>query len=223
MNIVIIDYGMGNLRSAQKGLEKGGHEAIISSDPAVIDQAHGIILPGVGAFKDCYDGLKELGFVEPLMEAVKSGTPMLGICVGMQMLFESSEEGEGSPGLGLLKGRVIRFPDASDTGLKVPHMGWNYIQPQRQHWLIDDMEDSRFYFVHSYYVQCRHVEDVLVTANYGFDFTAGVCHENILGTQFHPEKSHRFGLALFRNFVRRIEHAQSASHALPAAEKRRAG
>ena len=127
MNIVIIDYGMGNLRSAQKGLEKGGHEALVSSAPADIAQAHGIILPGVGAFKDCYDGLKERGFVEPIMKAVEANIPMLGICVGMQMLFESSDEGEGSPGLGLLKGRVVRFPDAAETGLKVPHMGWNQV------------------------------------------------------------------------------------------------
>jgi glutamine amidotransferase len=223
--INIIDYGMGNVGSVCKMLKRAGAKHVtVSSETCDIEAATALILPGVGSYDRGMQQLEKLSLI-PLLErkVIQEKTPILGICLGMQLFSQRSEEGE-RPGLGWLEAETLRFQfNSEDSRLKVPHMGWNYIQPQRQHWLIDDMEDSRFYFVHSYYVQCRHVEDVLVTANYGFDFTAGVCHENILGTQFHPEKSHRFGLALFRNFVRRIEHAQSASHALPAAEKRRAG
>ncbi len=203
MNIVIIDYGMGNLRSAQKGLEKGGHEAIVSSDPSDIAQAHGIILPGVGAFKDCYDGLKERGFVEPLLEAVDNGIPLLGICVGMQMLFESSDEGEGSQGLGFLKGRVVRFPDASDTGLKVPHMGWNHlsVNANKPCAILSHLsEDPYVYFVHSYHPQPESQDDVYATSTYGIEFPAVVGKGHVFGTQFHPEKSQNEGIEILRAF-----------------------
>lgn len=212
MNIVIIDYGMGNLRSAQKGLEKGGHEAIISSNPADIEQAHGIILPGVGAFKDCYDGLKDLGFVSPLMKAIESGTPLLGICVGMQMLFESSEEGEGSPGLGLLKGRVVRFPDAADTGLKVPHMGWNklVVNPNRSCPILKHLSaDPYVYFVHSYHPQPESQEDVYATSTYGIEFPAVVGQGHVFGTQFHPEKSQHEGIEILKAFGDYVEQVIS--------------
>jgi len=203
MNIVIIDYGMGNLRSAQKGLEKGGHKAIVSSDPSDIDQAHGVILPGVGAFKDCYDGLKERGFVEPLLEAVDNGIPLFGICVGMQMLYESSEEGEGSEGLGLLKGRVVRFSDASDTGLKVPHMGWNHlsVNANKPCAILSHLsEDPYVYFVHSYHSRPESLDDVYATSTYGIEFPAVVGKGHVFGTQFHPEKSQNEGIEILRAF-----------------------
>ncbi len=152
--IAIVDYGMGNLRSAQKGLEKAGHEALITDDPKVIDDAAAVVLPGVGAFKDCYDGLQSRGLAAPVLRAVQSGRPFLGICVGMQLLFEESEEGEGSKGLGVFRGRVVRFADAAETGLKVPHMGWNQLLPvpERPCPLLNAGGQSPYvYFVHSYH------------------------------------------------------------------------
>jgi glutamine amidotransferase len=201
--IVIIDYGMGNLRSAQKGIEKGGHEAIISSNPADIARADGIVLPGVGAFKDCFDGLSDGGFISPLEDAVESGTPLLGICVGMQMLFESSEEGEGSPGLGLLPGRVVRFPEASETGLKVPHMGWNRLDrdADRPCAILAELSgDPYVYFVHSYYPDVSDDSVVYATSEYGVVFPAVVGKNHIFGTQFHPEKSQTEGIHILQSF-----------------------
>ena len=203
MNIIIIDYGMGNLRSVQKGLAKSGHEALISADPADISGAHGIILPGVGAFKDCYDGLTERGFVEPLLKAVELGVPLLGICVGMQLLYDSSEEGESSPGLGLLKGKVVRFPDAAQTGLKVPHMGWNRLAVNRERCcpiLGYLSEDPYVYFVHSYHPRPESSDDVYATATYGIEFPAVVGKGHIFGTQFHPEKSQHEGIEILKAF-----------------------
>lgn len=201
--IVVIDYGMGNLRSAQKGVEKGGHEVIISSRPEDIATADGIILPGVGAFKDCFDGLTSGGFVEPIMKAVAADTPLLGICVGMQMLFDSSEEGEGSPGLGILPGNVIRFPDAARTGLKVPHMGWNRLDicPERPCPLLADLSDDPYvYFVHSYYPKVKKSDIVYATSDYGEVFPSVVGRRNVFGTQFHPEKSQTEGIHILRAF-----------------------
>lgn len=201
--IVVIDYGMGNLRSAQKGLEKAGHAAIISSDPSDLEQAEGIVLPGVGAFKDCFDGLREGGFVEPLLASVERGRPLLGICVGMQLLFEKGEEGAGSPGLCILRGTVARFPGAQETGLKVPHMGWNELEPveARPCPLFSYLDKGSYvYFVHSYYA--RPSEDGLVyaTSNYGIDFPAVVGRGHVFGTQFHPEKSQTVGIGILRAF-----------------------
>jgi imidazole glycerol-phosphate synthase subunit HisH len=208
--IIVIDYGMGNLRSAQKGLEKSGHEAVVSSDAGDIAQADGILLPGVGAFKDCYDGLKSGGFVEPLLNAVDLGVPLLGICVGMQMLFDYSEEGEGSPGLGLLQGRVVRFAETAQTGLKVPHMGWNRLEavPGRSCPLLENLSvDPYVYFVHSYFPNPNTPSNVYATATYGISFPAVVGRERIFGTQFHPEKSQREGIGIlsaFGDFVRDV-------------------
>ena len=201
--IAIVDYGMGNLRSAQKGLEAVGHKALITDNPADISSADAVVLPGVGAFKDCYDGLVSRGLVEPVKDAVASGKPFLGICVGMQLMFDYGEEGEGSPGLGIFSGRVIRFPETDTTGLKVPHMGWNQIEPVegRDAQLFKHMSDTPFtYFVHSYHVQPEDESIILARCSYGNAFPAVVGRENVYAVQFHPEKSQTEGLALLRAF-----------------------
>ncbi len=201
--IVIVDYGMGNLRSAQKGFEKGGHEAVISDDPKDIERAEGVVLPGVGAFKDCYEGLETRGFVGPLIEYAESGRPLFGICVGMQLLFDESAEGEGSRGLGLLPGKVVRFASTSQTGLKVPHMGWNVLEtvPSAPCPLLREVsERPHVYFVHSYYPEPASEGIVYATADYGVRFAALVGRGAVYGAQFHPEKSQREGIAILRAF-----------------------
>jgi glutamine amidotransferase len=201
--IVIIDYGMGNLRSAQKGFEKAGHEAILSSDPKAIDGATGVVLPGVGAFKDCFTGLDEQGFVEPVLNWIAAGNPLLGICVGMQLLFEYGEEGEGSPGLGVFEGHVIRFPDPAATGLKVPHMGWNRLEPVPENpnpILANLAPNSYVYFVHSYHADPTDRSIVSAESEYGVRFPAVVGRENVFATQFHPEKSQRVGIGILKAF-----------------------
>ncbi|MDQ1257704.1 MAG: imidazole glycerol-phosphate synthase subunit HisH [Candidatus Hydrogenedentes bacterium] len=206
--IVIVDYGMGNLRSAQKGFEKAGHAAVISDDPADVAAADAVVLPGVGAFKDCYDGLVSRGLDQPVIEAAQSGRPFLGICVGLQLLFDESEEGEGSRGLGILAGRVVRFPDAKQTGLKVPHMGWNRIVPANGTpcaLLKNTSPDPYVYFVHSYHAQPEDPKVVLATAEYGYKFAAMVGRDNIFAVQFHPEKSQRDGLEILKAFGDLVE------------------
>ncbi|HUW60877.1 MAG TPA: imidazole glycerol phosphate synthase subunit HisH [Candidatus Bathyarchaeia archaeon] len=201
--IAIVDYGMGNLRSAQKGFEKAGHAATITDDPCIIAAAHAVVLPGVGAFKDCYDGLKARGLVKPILDAASSGRPFLGICVGLQLLFEESEEGGISKGLGVLPGRVVRFPDAKKTGLKVPHMGWNTVKPVdgRAARLFKDIPPEPYvYFVHSYYARPADDSLVLATCTYGVEFAAMVGRDNIFAFQFHPEKSQKHGIGLLRAF-----------------------
>lgn len=201
--IVIVDYGMGNLRSAQKGFERAGHAAIITEDPKVIEKADAVVLPGVGAFKDCYEGLKSRGFVEPLRAAARSGKPFLGICVGLQLLFDESAEGEGSEGLGIFAGRVVRFPDARETGLKVPHMGWNRLSPrgERARPLLGGNPDYPFvYFVHSYYAQPEDESIIMATAEHGVEFAAMVGRGNVFAVQFHPEKSQKNGIEILKAF-----------------------
>lgn len=202
--IAIVDYGMGNLRSAQKGLEQVGHEAVITDDTGLIERADGVVLPGVGAFKDCIDGLTERGLVPVVKAAAASGRPFLGICVGLQLLFDYSEEGPGAEGLGIFPGRVVRFPSASTTGLKVPHMGWNAISatanPMASEILCHTSESPYTYFVHSYYAQPADPEIVLATCDYGVSFPAIVGRDNIFATQFHPEKSQHEGLAILKAF-----------------------
>lgn len=202
--IAIVDYGMGNLRSAQKGFEQAGYDAVLTHEPEVIARADGVVLPGVGAFKDCIDGLHEKGLVAPVLDAARGGKPFLGICVGLQLLFDYSEEGEGAEGLGLFPGRVVRFPPAADTGMKVPHMGWNQLQRTGVSGAPDLLEYTNgspyCYFVHSYYAVPADPELVLATCTYSATFPAIVGRGNILATQFHPEKSQHDGIAILRAF-----------------------
>lgn len=193
--IVIIDYGMGNTGSIKNMLEHLGHDATITDDPKTIDAATHVILPGVGSFDNGIEQLTE----RKLMTALKRPRrqALLGICLGMQLLFESSEEGERS-GLGLIPGKVVRFTP-TDRRLKVPHMGWNTVTVKPSP-LTKGLEEPRFYFVHSYHAQCD-AQFIIGVAHHGVDFPAIVQRQHIFGTQFHPEKSHRFGMRLLDNFV----------------------
>lgn len=201
--LVIIDYGVGNLASIKNILRKIGEEAVISSEGSVIAQADKLILPGVGAFDTCAGKLRASGLI-PLLnrKAMEEKIPVLGVCVGHQMLLEGSEEGE-LPGLGWIGGRVIRFrQDKMPPGHKIPHMGWTEVSLSKPSRLFDGMyEEPRFYFVHSYHADPLDKEDALVQANYGYPFVAGVERGNIAGVQFHPEKSHKFGMKLLQNFI----------------------
>ncbi|MGE5403809.1 MAG: imidazole glycerol phosphate synthase subunit HisH [Candidatus Saccharibacteria bacterium] len=194
--IKIIDYGMGNLRSVQKGCEKAGLQAEITSDPDEVLKGNGVILPGVGAFGDAISQLKQTGLDKAVYETVRMGKPLLGICLGLQLFFSESEEDGIYEGLNLIKGRVVRFP----PGRKVPHMGWNQLEIQGQPPLFKGIPDrSYFYFVHSYY--CDPTEPVTIgLCDYGVKFTCAVQKGNIVGTQFHPEKSSALGLAILKNF-----------------------
>ncbi len=207
--IVIVDYGLGNLRSVQKGFARVGYEAEISDDPRALEKADGVVLPGVGAFGDCYDGLADRGLVDPVKEAALSGRPFLGICVGLQLMFDGSEESPDSPGLGLIPGRVVRFPEARETGLKVPHMGWNKLipTPGRDNPLLAGMSDTPYaYFVHSYYGQPEDDSYVLARCEYGKPFAAMVGRGNMFAVQFHPEKSQTDGLSILRAFGQLAEN-----------------
>lgn len=212
--IAIVDYGMGNLRSAQKGLEKAGCETLITDDPVCIAEADAVVLPGVGAFKDCYEGLKSRRLVDPVKSAAASGRPFLGICVGLQLLFESSEEGDAREGLGIFPGRVVRFPDAAHTGLKVPHMGWNRLDrvPGRSCALLNNVHSNPYtYFVHSYFACPADDSIVLATCEYGVHFPAIVGRGNVYAVQFHPEKSQSDGIAILRAFGDLIRERTAAN------------
>lgn len=198
MKLVIIDYGLGNLRSIEKALEHIGVRVEISKDPAVIDRADGLILPGVGAFRDAMMHFETLERV--VKDAVKEGKPLLGICLGMQMLASESEEGGLHKGLGLVPGRVVRFPRSE---LKVPHMGWNSLIIKKDIPLLKDIKNSSFvYFVHSYHVTTED-EYKAAVCDYVTEFPAIITNDagNVIGTQFHPEKSGDIGLRMLRNFV----------------------
>jgi len=202
---------MGNLRSVQKGFEAVGAEAIITSDSQKILSAKSVVLPGVGAFKDCMSNLEKLNLIDTVHQSVKSGKPFLGICLGLQLLFNQSEEFGQVNGLGILPGKVVGFKDAqpkSDSGepLKIPHMGWNTVHAVSGNPLFDSVaDDSYFYFVHSYYIVPQNHEIVATTTQYGIEFTSGIHHENIHAFQFHPEKSQRLGLTLLKNFSK-LQH-----------------
>ncbi|MBC8282969.1 MAG: imidazole glycerol phosphate synthase subunit HisH [Nitrospinae bacterium] len=204
--IAIIDYGMGNLRSVQKGFEAVGVDAIVTSDSQKILSAQSVVLPGVGAFKACMDNLEKFDLIDTVKKTVESGKPFLGICLGLQLLFSQAEEFGSVTGLDILKGKVVGFKDAqpkSDSGdlLKIPHMGWNNVEVKPSNPLFDSVPNqSYFYFVHSYYVMPEDKATVATTTNYGFDFVSGVHHENIHAFQFHPEKSQQLGLTLLKNF-----------------------
>jgi glutamine amidotransferase len=205
--IVVIDYGMGNVGSVVNMISKVGAVATASADPAVIRQAKKIILPGVGAFDSAMTRLRELGLVELLNESVLARqVPILGICLGMQVMGLSSEEGVES-GFGWIKATTRKFSfDGGQKPLRVPHMGWNLVHASRACSLLEEMADEpRFYFVHSYHVCCDDIADIMLTTHYGIDFVSGIRKGNIYGVQFHPEKSHKFGMRLIRNFLERVE------------------
>jgi len=203
--IAIIDYGMGNLRSVQKGFEAVGAKAIVTSDSKKILSARSVVLPGVGAFKACMDNLEKFDLIDTVKQSVQSGKPFLGICLGLQLLFSQAEEFGSVSGLGILKGKVVGFKDAPNSGdpLKIPHMGWNNVEVKPSHPLFDSVPNqSYFYFVHSYYVVPEDSATVATTTNYGIEFVSGIHHENIHAFQFHPEKSQQLGLTVLKNFSR---------------------
>ena len=197
--VAIIDYGVGNLRSVEKAFGATGCAAVVSSDERVLYGADRLVLPGVGAFAACMNALTERGFDELVRERVAESIPLLGVCVGMQMLFEESEEFGTTRGLGLLPGRVRRFSE----DLVVPHVGWNQIRQRVAHPLFEGIEDAAFfYFVHSYYCEPAEDEVILGETDYGVPYASVVARENLCGVQFHPEKSQAAGLRLLSNFAR---------------------
>jgi len=209
--IKILDYGMGNTASMLNMIRKAGGQAELCTSPSGLESASVIILPGVGSFDNGMTKLARSGFLEALRyKVIEEKIPFLGVCLGMQLIFESSEEGR-LPGLGWIDGNVTRFDFAGVHGnerLKVPHMGWNLVHPKTYENIFAGLEyEARFYFVHSYHVNCAHSSDILATTDYGYKFTCAVRHDNIWGAQFHPEKSHRFGIQFFKNFLKEIVHA----------------
>ena len=213
--IAVIDYDMGNLRSVSKALERVGNPGgmgagvRVTSSPKVIADASGVVLPGVGAFKECMRNLEERGLIDAVLKAIKSGKPFLGICLGLQLLFdESSEDGTGGShrGLGVIKGRVVKFPEgrieAGYGELKVPHMGWNSIQKKKDSLLLKDVDEgSYFYFVHSYYAEPEDPSVTLTTTSYGSEFCSSIEKDNVTACQFHPEKSQDAGLKILKDFT----------------------
>lgn len=205
--IAIIDYGMGNLRSVQKGLERVGFPAEVTRDATRIEAAAGVVLPGVGAFGACMDNLRTYGLIDTVRHVISRGTPFLGICLGMQLLFEESEEFGPVPGLGIFPGRVVRFPDMSD--LKVPHMGWNQIRKLQNPPHLRGIDDGAFvYFVHSYYVVPTDPALTATTTEYGIEFTSAIARDNVFATQYHPEKSQAVGLKILENFGGIVERSR---------------
>lgn len=202
--ITIVDYHMGNLGSIRNMLKKIGQEAQITADPALVATAEKLVLPGVGAFDAGIDNLERSGLIPLLNRRVlEDRVPTLGICLGMQLMTRSSEEGTRA-GLGWIDAEALRFRPA-DAALKVPHMGWNRVMPARPSALTDELpEEPRFYFVHSFYVRCHDSADVLMTTPFGGPFVSAFQRGNVWGVQFHPEKSHKFGMALLRNFATKV-------------------
>lgn len=200
--IVIIDYDMGNVRSILNMMQHFTNEVIISSDPAVIESADKLILPGVGSFDTGILNLKKLNLINILSQKVLlEKVPILGICLGMQLFTSESEEGK-MKGLGWINGKTVKFRFQDKKKYKVPHMGWNTVKQIKKSNLLNNLEtDSRFYFAHSYFLECKDYTDVILTTNYGIEFTSAIQRDNIFGVQFHPEKSHKFGLNLLKNFV----------------------
>ncbi len=200
MKIVIVDYGSGNLRSVQKGFERAGYESVISGSPSVVADASHLVVPGVGAFPDCMKNLDALHLLKPISEAIRGGKPYLGICLGLQILFSEGMEFGPHPGLGILPGAVIRFPE---NALKVPHMGWNRIRIEKKSPFLEGIPDGAyFYFVHSYYGDPKENGWVTTTTEYGVRFPSSVSRGPLFACQFHPEKSQQMGLKLLSNFAR---------------------
>lgn len=199
--VAIIDYGAGNLSSVKKALDYLGTESEITQDRDKILSASHVILPGVGSFGDAMNSMQERGLVETVKEAALSGKPFLGICLGLQLLFEESDESPDVKGLGLLKGRIVTIP--KDNGLKVPHMGWNSVELKQRNGIFDGIDDeSYFYFVHSYYLKDADVDVVAGVTHYGVEIQCAVQKGNLSATQFHPEKSSKAGLKLLENFLK---------------------
>ncbi len=197
--IAIVDYGMGNLKSVEWGFLKSGAAVKVTQDAAEILSARGVVLPGVGAFKDCMANLDRLGLIEPILKSISSGKPFLGICLGLQALFTESEEFGHCGGLDVFKGKVVRFP--ATALLKVPHMGWNIVSLKNRPPIFDGIEDNQyFYFVHSYYVAPQDATITAGTTGYGVEFTSMIWKDNVIATQFHPEKSQNAGLGILKNF-----------------------
>lgn len=198
--ICVVDYGMGNLRSVQKGLEKVGAVATITRDPEAIRTAERLVLPGVGAFPECMRNLTRLNLIDPILEFINSGRPFLGICLGLQLLFDESDEFGRHEGLKVIPGKVTAFD--RNMGLKIPHMGWNQVYFRQDSPIFKDIEDgSWFYFVHSYYVAPADSADTAAESEYGITFTCAISRGNVFAVQFHPEKSQEIGLRLLKNFA----------------------
>ena len=195
----MVDYDAGNTLSVTRALQRVGARVDLTPDPEHVARADAVVLPGVGAFGDCVRKLEERGMDGACREAYSSGKPLLGVCVGLQVLFEVSGESPGVEGLGILPGRVVRF---EGEDLKVPHMGWNQLDVAREHPVLEGLDGEAFYFVHSYYPDPAEPGDVLGTADYGGEFCAAAGRENLAAVQFHPEKSSRAGLKLYENFLR---------------------
>ena len=198
--IAIIDYDAGNIKSVEKAFQYIGEDTVVSRDKDVILSADKVVLPGVGSFGDAMEKLRDYDLIDTINKVVENNTPFLGICLGLQLLFESSDETPGVKGLGILPGEVLRIPDKE--GLKIPHMGWNSIKIKKGARLFKDIpEDSYVYFVHSYYLKARREEDVTATTEYSALIHASVEHDNVFACQFHPEKSSEIGLKILKNFV----------------------
>lgn len=198
--IAMIDYDAGNIKSVEKALQKLGADVVITKDPQEILNADKVILPGVGAFGDAMNNLRKYGLDDVIHQVVEKGTPFLGICLGLQLLFERSDESPEAVGLGILKGEILRIPDAE--GLKIPHMGWNSLHLQNNGRLFKGLKENDYvYFVHSYYLKAEEEEIVKATTNYSVNIHASVEKDNVFACQFHPEKSSDVGLQILKNFV----------------------
>ena len=198
--IAIIDYGAGNLQSVKKAFDFIGAESVITDNPEIINACDRILLPGVGSFGDAMDSMAKSGLVETVKQNALSGKPFLGICLGLQLLFEESEESPGVKGLGIFKGKIKKF--SSDMGLKIPHIGWNSLEIKQKDTLFKNVpENSYVYFVHSYYLHAEDESDIATVTNYGIDFHSAVGKNNVFATQFHPEKSGDVGLQILKNFA----------------------
>ncbi|MHB8882120.1 MAG: imidazole glycerol phosphate synthase subunit HisH [Thermodesulfovibrionales bacterium] len=202
--IAIVDYGMGNLKSVEKGFKKVGIEALVTSDPRKVDDASAVVLPGVGAFKDCIKNLRDRSLTESIVSSINKGKPYLGICLGLQVLFSESDEFGTCKGLDIFRGRVVRFRIKE----KVPHMGWNTVRFLNRPPIMTDVPDGAFfYFVHSYYVMPDSADVTAATTDYGVTFTSMVWKDNVFATQFHPEKSQGLGLRVLAGFGRFAQKA----------------
>lgn len=211
--VVVVDYGMGNLGSVERALRKVGCEVKVTSNPSLIKRAGGLVLPGVGSFRDCMVNLEKYGLTEPIKRFIFSGRSFLGICLGMQVLFTESEEFGHIPGFNILRGKVVHFPKVS--GLKIPHMGWNQIRIKKSAPVLEETPDGSYlYFVHSYYVIPEDENLIATTTEYGIEFASSIWKDNIFACQFHPEKSQDIGLNILRRFKEVIRGAGQENNPL---------